>query len=514
MKRYTITASLLLFAALSCPVVQAQVQSDADKAIIIQANGGDAAARNTVAGWIFEGTHGQEQNSEKAYKLWAAAAQDNHPEAIANLGKCYENGMGTAKNVDTAYNLYEKAAKLGNKNIVAELKARADKTGDVRAAQFVAGAYEKGLGVNKDMNTAYTYYGIVADKTNNLDLQKKIALYYLNNHEVSESMKWFQKLADAGDALGQYYYGKNVFEGQGARADKEKGFTYMLQAAKQNFPQAQNIVGQCYLKGAGVQRNPDQAALWFNEAARRGEYEAQWNLAQLYVAGEGVHKNYPEALHWMQVCAPYGYDKHFQENCTTVWAGTEFYTFLQAQKAYEQNKNFDRAAKLFKQLDGEKVFGAKRMLALCYANSENPKRDMKKAISLLKDATKTDPYATYYLATFYKTGVKNKNGKVLVEQNQPEAVRLFREAANRGCGLADSQLGDAYFEGNGVVMSQNDAVRHYIEAEKQYRLTQTARKRLSDCYTNAWGGLREDKIEAARLSKPLRTMQLLQYVKQ
>jgi hypothetical protein len=60
-------------------------------------------------------------NPEKSYELFSKAASEGDPEAMFELGKLYEKGIGTGQDVAKALELYQKSADLGFSDAINDL---------------------------------------------------------------------------------------------------------------------------------------------------------------------------------------------------------------------------------------------------------------------------------------------------------------------------------------------------------------------------------------------------------
>lgn len=77
----------------------------------------------------------------------------------------------------------------------------------------------------------------------------------------------FQSLAQAGDAVGQYYLGLLYEEGQGLPQDYEQAVHWYKKAVAQGNVDASYALGQLFSKGKHVPRDLTRAYLWFDLAA-------------------------------------------------------------------------------------------------------------------------------------------------------------------------------------------------------------------------------------------------------
>ena len=76
--------------------------------------------------------------------------------------------------------------------------------------------------------------------------------------------------------------------------------------AAADSPEAQYLLGECYIKGKGVKADPAEAVKWYRLAADQGLDEAQYNLGVAYLEGSGVEKDRVEAAKWFRMAADQG----------------------------------------------------------------------------------------------------------------------------------------------------------------------------------------------------------------
>lgn len=85
-------------------------QSEAKRHIFQAAQRGFARAQFEVACWYENGMYDVGQNAELAVKYYRLAAQQYEPSAICNLGICFAQGKGVAKDAKQAVDCYKLAA--------------------------------------------------------------------------------------------------------------------------------------------------------------------------------------------------------------------------------------------------------------------------------------------------------------------------------------------------------------------------------------------------------------------
>ncbi|MDP3265748.1 MAG: NifU family protein [Sulfuricurvum sp.] len=119
-----------------------------------------------------------------AKKIWESLS-DSNSDAMVNLGSMYVKGLGVAKNIHKAFELFDKAASYRHET----------------AAYYLGGMYENGIGVSANSIDAIRYYTIAAQAGMGM-AQLKLGIL-LRNEDVKSSMHWMIKAAHAGETQAQ-----------------------------------------------------------------------------------------------------------------------------------------------------------------------------------------------------------------------------------------------------------------------------------------------------------------------
>jgi len=127
----------------------------------------------------------------KALTIWTTLAEKNHGQSQASLAWLYHAGLGTEKNLEMAFRLYQAAAKQNNPI----------------AQNNLGTMYENGVYVD-------------------LDLKQAQSLYKLS--------------AENGYRFGQYNYANALYEGWEGKADKASARDWYQKSADQNVKQAKD----------------------------------------------------------------------------------------------------------------------------------------------------------------------------------------------------------------------------------------------------------------------------------
>ena len=185
-------------------------------------------AQNELAGIYLLGSHGVNQNLEKAMELYLKAAmpinewktlyKNGYVLAQHSLGTIYAEGIGVKQNYKEALKWYRKAAAQGHAK-----------------SQFSLGLlYYRGNGVNRDLKA---------------------------------SANWYQKAAEQGDAEAQTNLARMYVKGEGVSKNSEKAARLALEAAQQGAAIAQAYLGEAFEKEPNdLLQDDTEAYYWYSLA--------------------------------------------------------------------------------------------------------------------------------------------------------------------------------------------------------------------------------------------------------
>ena len=77
-----------------------------------------------LLGECYENGYGTEKNLEKAFEYYSIAAEDDEPYFLLKLFGCYKNGIGTPVDEKKALELYKKAEKIGKDQLIQSYKKK------------------------------------------------------------------------------------------------------------------------------------------------------------------------------------------------------------------------------------------------------------------------------------------------------------------------------------------------------------------------------------------------------
>ena len=88
--------------------------------------------------------------------------------------------------------------------------------------------------------------------------------------------------------------------------DSRRAKHWLVQAAKQNLPEAQYALGKLLLSDDPEVRDPDEGIRWLKEAAAQGNSWAAYWLGKEYLTGEVLTKDTAKAVDWFTQSAEAG----------------------------------------------------------------------------------------------------------------------------------------------------------------------------------------------------------------
>lgn len=490
MKR-TIIAMIMLTVAAG--VATAQNLNNREE-VVKCAQEGNSVCQNLLGKWIFEGSQGYKQDYEKAVAWWLQAAKQNNDEATANLGFCYQYGLGVKADSTTASRLFVKAFKQGNARLV-QMHDSLARSGSVFSAMLLGKCYKMAYGLPRDQGKSVKYYKMAAEQ-GQVEAMRETAILMRNAKDDANALAWFNKAQQKGDVASTYYYGKMLCEGRGTARDAATGLTYLQKAADQGYGAAQYDVAEAYAKGSGVERDDAKALRWYARAATSGNRAAWWQMAECYREGRGTKVDFEEALYCYAKASDLGYHnklKGLLEEGTSQWKGTPFGHYLKGMhllKYYgKPNEAIKEFAKLPKQLPVRHT-----MEAVCMMHPAYEKINMKKVVKQLRKIEQADPRAAYELALLQMKGQG-------MEKNVAAAEKKLKELSDAGYVPATSLLAGCYYNGGALPVDKQKAILLYLQEEKQGRLSAEGAYRLAKAYRNGEGGVKVNVERAEELEK-------------
>ncbi|RIA98229.1 kinase-like domain-containing protein [Glomus cerebriforme] len=230
---------------------------------------------------------GTEINKQKAFELYQKAADLGNVIGLYNLGYCYKHGIGTSVNVQKAFELCQKSADLGNS------------LGIILLAEY----YKGGIGTSVDKQKAFELY------QKSVDLGNTFGIYELGNCykdgigtsvDKQKAFELSQKAADLGNTLGIVALGDCYKDGIGTNVDKQKTFELYQKAADLGNTFGMITLGDCYKDGIGTSIDKQKAFELYQKSVDLGNTFGIDHLGDCYKYGIGTSVDEQKAFELSQ----------------------------------------------------------------------------------------------------------------------------------------------------------------------------------------------------------------------
>lgn len=257
-------------------------------------NHGHAVAYNALAFMYLNGD-GVEQDNEKACELFKKSAALENVEAMAELGNYYSSVLFDPKK---AFEWTKKAADQGYPEALWNL-------GD---------CYEHGIGVKENKKEAEKYHQMAREAGFDLlpsEPQVEItpldeALAAIENQDYETAVAILRNLANGGNPEAQFELAKCYQSGTGVKKNTSVAASWLNKSAESGYAPAYYALGQRNEMGIDITPNQEQAAKWYRKAAEQGLADAQFRLGLMYDEGRGITQNGKKATDLIKSAAENG----------------------------------------------------------------------------------------------------------------------------------------------------------------------------------------------------------------
>jgi TPR repeat protein len=225
----------------------------------------------------YEKEQGVTLHMERAFELYERAAKLGSADAMFNIARLYATGKGVKVDVATSRAWLEKAAAAGN------VEAKKDLAG------FAQGAYEA---PGKDLTTAaFAAYGKKdyatsarlyrrASDLGNMDATVALGQHYSQglglSKDLKEAARLFRIAAEKGNPAGQAQLGFAYETGEGVLENWEDMRRWCEKSAAQHHRLGLNCIGRLFQFGMAVPMDRAQAIMWFDKASDQDNPYARW----------------------------------------------------------------------------------------------------------------------------------------------------------------------------------------------------------------------------------------------
>ena len=192
----------------------------------------------------------------------------------------------------------------GNAQVALKLANQSFKQGFTKSALILGYMYMEGKGVRKDVTQSLAWYHKAADKGDATALSI-LAQLYSNGAEFppdpGKAIALAKKAAERGSSSAMIFIGDVYLNGnQGLEKDPEEAMKWYKMAAEAGNPQGMLGLGLIFEKGSelGLVTDQKSAFYWINKAAIEGNPMAMRILSQYYAEGEVVEQNAIKSRFW------------------------------------------------------------------------------------------------------------------------------------------------------------------------------------------------------------------------
>lgn len=163
------------------------------------------------------------------------------------------------------------------KSVVAMNKRIPVEPSDPTELERIGLSYITGKGVERDLDTAISWYKKAAEKGSVIALYQ-LGFCYDSKQDHSQAIIWYTKAAEKGLPVAQFklseYYGKEK------NADKE--VYWLIKAGEQNYAPAQFRMGMILLNDKQYKKYEEGILIWLTRAANNGSRGAEEQLRQIF----------------------------------------------------------------------------------------------------------------------------------------------------------------------------------------------------------------------------------------
>lgn len=390
------------------------------------ANNGDIEARYLIANFCINGMGEEEYGKDikKGVAIYETLSSDGDSHADYMLGRLYGRGP-IEQDAEKAMQYYLKAAEAGHPD-----------------AQYSVGCiYNDGLLGEVNKEEASKWFELAAEK-NQRDALCLIAFSYIQDSSIEtlrasnlnyrqdteKGFDYLMKAAKLNQPLALYVLAKCYHEGKYVEQDNEKAFT-CLQNSIQSEAMTDNVtlMGDFYRDGIGIEQNYEAAVHHYQWSVDNGDTNAMLSLSNMYADGLGVEKNEELAVELRQRCKE-----------TFNW---QLYGIMPLDYAKEQAKEGDEEAMY--------------QLGQRYQNGNGVEQNIEIASDWWhKAATKGYVPACHDLGIYY----------VFTKHDLEKGLKWLAKSASADYVLSYRALGDIYLNGWGVESDIEKGIAYLTKA--------------------------------------------------
>ncbi|RHZ73546.1 hypothetical protein Glove_230g157 [Diversispora epigaea] len=189
--------------------------------------------------------------------------------ALANM---YLYGLDVEKNIKKVFQIYSKLADKGSSIALNALAFSAEK-GNLVAQSNIGNCYKDGTGIAKDETKGFQWF-IKSALAGNIEAMCSFGYGYGNSIGVGkdekEAFKWYLKAAEKEHNMSQCNVGNCYRDSYGIYPDQGKAVEWYKKAAENFNTNGQFMLGLCFYEGHGTKKDIIKAIYWLNKAKENG----------------------------------------------------------------------------------------------------------------------------------------------------------------------------------------------------------------------------------------------------
>jgi len=233
-------------------------------------------------------------------------------------------------------------------------------------------------------------------------------------------------------------------DGRNVSKDASRAIGYMRVAAEKNIKWAKNELVDMLIKRAS-NNDLEEAFNICSKFAEEGEVGAMGRLGRMYRDGKGATQNMDEAVKWMRRAA----------DNNVGWAKNELVDILIKRAS---NKDLKEALNICSKFVEEGDIGAMGRLSRMYRDGKGVRKDLNKALELMKQVAGASPHwINEYADMLLKTSDEN---------NWRVAFEICRSISDFNSG-AMRHLSRMYRDGKGVAKDLNESKKWMARADER-----------------------------------------------
>jgi uncharacterized protein len=290
--------------------------------------------------------------------------------------------------------------------------------------------------------------------------QYSVALYYQSGNgvekDLEEAVIWAHRAAVRGCVEAQFFLGCIYTNGEEIEQNQDLALSWFRKAAGEGLADAQYQLALHYMEESSPEHDLDLAIEWCRKSAEQGYEFAQHSLGVYYLKGNGVERDLLQAKHWLSLAAEQGVEESKDILSSLIARGEEYEQ--KTQELIELQESLNALEKKQEVFEEEHKFTTS---ISPYLDEESPDYNPDLAVKVCREAVERgDAEAQYLLGLFYYSGES-------VEQNYDTAISLFQLAAKQDHPESQYQLFYIYSNGIGTSIDRHQAYMWVIKAAEQ-----------------------------------------------